>query len=157
MVEVGRADSDAAVPLGRERASRRRGLVLLAIAVGGGLGSCARYLVGVAVSAEAGRIPWATLLINVTGCLALGVLMVGVIERWPPSRYVRPFWGIGFLGGFTTFSTHAVEVRDLVAGGALAQAAVYGLGSVAAGVAAVWAGAVVARRVLRPGAGEGVR
>ncbi|MEU5883869.1 CrcB family protein [Spirillospora sp. NPDC047279] len=131
------------------RTRTRRALILAAIAAGGGLGSTARHLIETAMPAAPGAVPWATLLINVTGCLAMGALMVGVLEAWPPSRYVRPFWGIGFLGGFTTFSTYALELRDLGGGGAWNAAAGYALGSIAAGIAAVCAGTVAARALAR--------
>jgi CrcB protein len=127
------------------RRVRRHRDVLAVIALGGGLGSLARYLVARALPAEPGAMPWATFLINVAGCAALGALMVYVTQVWPPRRYVRPFWGVGFLGGFTTFSTYTVELRGLLDHRAWAVAAGYGLGSLAAGLVAVWAGAAGAR------------
>jgi CrcB protein len=123
--------------------------VLAAIALGGGLGSVARYLISTAIPVRPGHFPWATFLINLGGCFALGLLMVFVIEIWPPRRYVRPFAGIGVLGGFTTFSTFAVEVRGLAAHGARALADAYTLNSLVAGVAAVWCGIALARLVAK--------
>ncbi|MEW9531635.1 CrcB family protein [Microbispora sp. NPDC049125] len=122
------------------RPARRYG-VLCAVALGGGLGSVARYLVGVAIPSSPGRLPWGTFVINVSGSLALGLLMVLVLEVWPPRRYVRPFLGVGFLGGYTTFSTVTAELLGLPPAGAVA----YALGSLAAGLAAVWAGMTLAR------------
>jgi CrcB protein len=119
------------------------------IALGGGLGSTARYLVATAMPVRPGHFPWATFLTNVSGCLALGFLMVFVAEIWPPRRYVRPFLGIGVLGGFTTFSTFAVENRGLAAHGAWALADAYTLSSLLTGVAAVWCGVVLARLTAR--------
>lgn len=121
--------------------------VLAAIALGGGLGSVARYLVGAAVTVPEGHFPWATFLINVTGCFALGLLMVFVLDVWPPRRYVRPFLGIGVIGGYTTFSTVTIEILRLPAG----QAWAYALGSLFAGLTSVWCGMTVARLIGRAG------
>lgn len=123
--------------------------VLAAIAVGGGLGSIARYLVSTALPVRPGHFPWATFLVNLSGCFVLGLLMVFVVEIWPPRRYVRPFAGIGVLGGFTTFSTFAVEVRGLAAHGAWALADAYAFDSLAGGLAAVWCGIALARLIGR--------
>jgi CrcB protein len=123
--------------------------VLAAISLGGSLGSVARYLVSEAVPVTAGRFPWATFLINVSGCLAIGLLMVLVLDVWPPNRYARPFVGVGILGGYTTFSTFTVETRNLAAHGAWGLAAAYVLGSLVAGLAAVWGGMTLARLFAR--------
>jgi CrcB protein len=119
--------------------------VLLAIALGGGLGSLARYLVGDALPTAPGQFPWSTFLINISGGFALGWLMVMILDVWPPTRYVRPFLGIGVLGGFTTFSTLAVELRGLAANGHLVLAGTYALATLAAGLAAVWTGTALGR------------
>jgi CrcB protein len=124
---------------------RRQWRALVAISIGGGFGSVARFLIGEAISAAPGRFPWATFLINTTGCLVLGALNVYLLEVWPPRRYVRPFWAIGFLGGFTTFSAYTSEIRDLLDRGATPLAGGYALGSLAAGLGCVWAGAAAAR------------
>jgi CrcB protein len=155
----GPIDPDAAVDLHDEqdvfrprrpaRRRRRQFDVLAAIALGGGLGSVARYLVATALPVHPGRFPWATFLINLSGSFVLGVLMVFVLEIWPPRRYVRPFVGIGILGGFTTFSTFAVEIRGLAAHGSWALADAYALNSLVGGVAAVWCGITLARLIGR--------
>jgi fluoride exporter len=152
----GPIDPDAtAVGVATERPAqagmrRDRGLDILAvIALGGGIGSVARYLLATALPVRPGHFPWATFVTNVTGCLLLGALMVFVLEVWPPRRYVRPFAGVGVLGGFTTFSTFAVEVRGLAAHDAWALAAAYALSSLAFGVAAVWCGGTLARVAVR--------
>ncbi|WP_084463620.1 fluoride efflux transporter FluC [Microtetraspora fusca] len=132
----------------RGRPVRGRGRafgVLGAIAVGGGLGSVARFLVTSAVPVGASGFPWGTLVINLSGSFALGALMVFILQVWPPSRYVRPFLGVGFLGGYTTFSTVAVEITRLAA----PTAAVYAAVSLVAGLAAVWCGMTLARLAAR--------
>ncbi|WP_169983912.1 fluoride efflux transporter CrcB [Microbispora sp. H10836] len=119
--------------------------VLAVIALGGGGGSVARYLVGRAFPAPPTGFPWGTFVANVTGCLAIGALMVFVLDVWPPRRYVRPFLGVGFLGGFTTFSTFAAEIVDRSSRGAWPTAGVYAASSLLAGLVAVWCGIVLAR------------
>ena len=69
--------------------------------------------------------PWATFIENVSGGFLLGVLMVFLLDVWLPHRYLRPFLGVGVLGGYTTFSTYMLESRDLLAGGRAATAFAY--------------------------------
>ena len=114
--------------------------VLAVIAVGGALGSAGRYELGVLWSQPADRMPWTTLLINLVGALLLGMLVVAVTEIWRPHRLVRPLLGTGLLGGFTTFSTFALQLRLLpgtVAFGYLALSILGGLLAAAAGMALV--------------------
>jgi fluoride exporter len=117
---------------------------LVAIAVGGGLGSVARYLLSAAFPAGRG-FPWAIFAVNVSGCFLLGLLVVYLLEVWPPRRFLRPFLAIGLLGGYTTFSTYAAGVMTLLTGSAPALADAYALSSVLAALVAVWAGIRAAR------------
>lgn len=134
----------------RRPAGRDRGLDVLAmIALGGGIGSTARYLISQIVPVPPDHFPWATFLINVTGCLLLGLLMALVVEIWPPRRYVRPFVGVGILGGYTTFSTFAVEIRGLAAHRLWALAGAYSLGSLVGGLTAVFCGIALGRLLGR--------
>ena len=135
--------------------TRRRGLgsrlrpgILAAIAVGGALGGAARYGIEQALPTAPDAFPWATFAINASGSLALAVLLVFVLEIWPPTRYVRPFAAIGFLGAYTTFSTWMVETAELVAHDRPGLAVGYLGGSLVAGLAAVSLGLVVGRAVL---------
>jgi fluoride ion exporter CrcB/FEX len=66
--------------------------------------------------------PWSTLLVNASGCVLIGVLMVLVTEVTEPHRLVRPFLAVGFLGGFTTFSTFGLDVQSLLLAGRPAAA-----------------------------------
>jgi CrcB protein len=75
----------------------------------------------------------------------LGVLLTFVLERWPPTRYVRPFLAIGVLGAFTTWSTLAVETDLLVKDGYAARAAVYIVASIVAGLVGAYLGIVTGR------------
>ncbi len=112
------------------------------IALGGGLGGLARYGLELAAPAVAGRIPWGTFAANVIGCALIGVLMVLATEVWSAHRLLRPFLGVGLLGGFTTFSSYAVEVRDLLEPGTVWVGLLYLAATVlcclAATIVAVW-------------------
>ena len=121
--------------------------VLAAVAAGGALGAPARYAVAQVIPVAENSFPWATLWTNVSGSFALGFLLVLVIERFPPSRYVQPFLATGFLGAFTTFSTLAVETDLLIKDGHASIGIVYAITSLVVGLAAVWAGMVLARHV----------
>jgi fluoride exporter len=125
-------------------------LRLAAIAVGGALGTLARYGTERAIVASAGGFPWATFAVNVCGSFLLGLIMTLVVERWPPTRFVRPFAAIGFCGGFTTFSTVTVETAQRAQHGHLALAAGYVVATLVAGFMAAVLGMVVARGQLRP-------
>jgi len=157
--DPGRALQAAASPRGRARARHlwqgaasqisARWDILAVIAAGGALGSLARWGLAAALPRRPGGFPWATFLTNVTGCLLIGALMVLLAEAWPPSRYLRPFLGIGVLGGYTTFSTYVLDARNLLVTGHAGPAAAYLLGSLAVGLAAVWAGVALIRSVIR--------
>ena len=66
---------------------------------------------------QPGSFPWTTLLVNGVGCAVIGVFMVVITDVWAAHRLVRPFFGTGVLGGFTTFSTYAVDIQKFVADG----------------------------------------
>lgn len=131
-------------PPGADRMEPR---VVAAVALGGGLGAPVRH--GLARFAEVGSdgFPWGTFAVNVTGSFALGVVLALVVERFPPTRYLRPFVATGFLGSYTTYSTFAVETHLLVDGGNPALAVAYAAASLTAGLAAAWAGLRAARRL----------
>jgi CrcB protein len=86
----------------------------LACAAGGVLGSWARHGVDLAVPYRLGQFPWATILINASGCLLLAALMVVLLEHSRPHPLLRPFLGVGVLGGYTTYSAFAVDAVALV-------------------------------------------
>jgi CrcB protein len=117
--------------------------VLGVIALGGGLGALARYGLTRLLPTRPGRFPWGTFTTNVLGCLLIGVLMVLITEVWSAHRLVRPFLGVGILGGFTTFSTYAVEIGGLLQPGTVGLAFAYLagtlIGAMLAVIAGVWA------------------
>ena len=124
---------------------RRQPRVVAAVALGGALGGPARYGISQAVQITPGTFPWGTFWTNVSGSFALGLVLAYLLERFPPSRFLRPFVGTGFLGAYTTYSTFAVETDLLVKNGHLGVAVAYVVGSLAAGFTAVWTGMVLAR------------
>jgi CrcB protein len=91
---------------------------------------------------------WSTMTVNVTGAFAIGVLMILVVDVWPPSPFLRPFLGTGVLGGYTTFSTAMLDLRTLLVGGAPGSAAAYLGLSLVLGLLAVWGGMVGTRAAL---------
>ena len=118
------------------------------VAAGGTLGVLVRAVVS--APAPPGAWPWGTFVVNVTGSLVLGALLA-VLQRGPDvgrRRAVRLAAGTGVLGGFTTYSTFALEVQRLLAGGHVATGLAYALVSVALGVVAAGIGIVGAGRVL---------
>jgi len=130
-------------------------LAWLGVAAGGAVGSLARAGTDALLPrAGADAWPWSTLLVNVVGAFALGVVLVVLAAHAPSGglgALARPFLVTGLLGGLTTFSAYSEQVRDLLASGHGATAATYAVGSLLAGVAAVAAGRAVADR-WAPGA-----
>jgi CrcB protein len=142
------AEASAASPFDTHvRAARPRLHPAIAVAVflGGTIGAGLRHELAKAFPAEPGNVPWTTLTINLVGSFLLGVLLVLVVERWPPTHYVRPFAAIGILGAFTTFSTFAVEVDLLIDDGEVGIAAVYVASSLIGGLIAAYLGIVAGR------------
>jgi fluoride exporter len=122
--------------------------VLAAIAAGGFAGGLARYELGLTFPTTPGAFPATTFAINVSGSFALALLLVFILEIWPPTRYVRPLLAVGFCGAYTTFSTWMVDDDRLFAAHHYATAAWYLLGSLAAGLAATSLGITAGRAVL---------
>jgi CrcB protein len=143
-------------PAGRTE-RRAEPSVLAAIALGGALGAQARYGLAQLVHVAPGDFPWATFVTNVTGSFALGVVLTLIVERFPPTRYLRPFVATGFLGAYTTYSTFAVETDLLIRDGHALVGVVYAAASLLAGLTAVWAGIWGARILPLPHRREDMR
>ncbi|MFF9489368.1 fluoride efflux transporter CrcB [Streptomyces sp. NPDC014676] len=129
-------------------AFRAQAPVVTAVALGGGAGAAARYAASLWWPAPAHGFPWAILWVNVTGCAVIGVFMVIITEVRTAHPLLRPFFGTGVLGGFTTFSTYAVDVHNLLDGGKAGTGLVYLAVTPLAALAAVWTAATATRRVL---------
>ncbi|MEU4091407.1 CrcB family protein [Streptomyces sp. NPDC026673] len=118
------------------------------VAIGGALGACARYGAGLLWPTAPGAFPWTTLGVNAVGCAVIGLFMVAITEMWSVHRLVRPFFGTGVLGGFTTFSTYAVDIHGLVQGGHAATGLAYLAATPLIALGAVWGAAHAARRLI---------
>ncbi|MER6563641.1 fluoride efflux transporter CrcB [Streptomyces sp. NPDC001027] len=138
---------------GAPRGAARSGQlpVVAVVAVGGGIGAVARYAAALRWPTGDGGFPWTTFWVNVVGCAVIGVFLVVITEVVTAHRLVRPFFGTGVLGGFTTFSTYAVDVQKLLDAGRTGAALTYLAGTLAAALAAVWLAATATRRVLSRG------
>lgn len=123
---------------------RLRALLAL-VALGGAAGALGRHGLSVVLPADQGELPLATLLTNLSGCLALGLL----VGRQPHSSWLRPFLGTGVLGGFTTFSAFALETDRLLVAAPL-LAVTYVGASLAGGLALTAAGLRWGRRREHP-------
>ena len=115
------------------------------IAVGGALGSIARYWVGSSVSGRLGlKFPYGTFVTNITACVIIGFALTYLGRRAelnPAWRFLIP---VGFVGAYSTFSTYEWETLSSLRSGAFLLAALYAVGSLLLGLLAVWGGAVLA-------------
>jgi len=116
----------------------------ISVAIGGALGSMARYLVGGWFASRfGGSFPYGTFVINVTGSFIIGLFLAFAEERVALSPYWRLFFAVGFVGGYTTFSTFEYESARLFQAGQTLLGATYLIGSVVTGGVAVIAGMVL--------------
>ncbi|MGW3950486.1 fluoride efflux transporter CrcB [Streptomyces sp. NPDC004752] len=120
--------------------------VLTVIAVGGAIGACSRYAAALLWPTGAADFPWTTLGVNATGCLVIGVFLVAITEGWTAHPLLRPFFGTGVLGGYTTFSTYCADIERLVREDRGGLALAYLAATVVLALVAVRIGAVAARR-----------
>ena len=115
--------------------------LILAVALGGAVGSVARYLVGIGSTKLFGlAFPWGTLIINIAGSFLIGAFAESFALRWDASQATRVFLTVGICGGFTTFSTFSLDAYVLIERGELWPAAAYITGSVALSIGALVAG-----------------
>jgi CrcB protein len=115
--------------------------ILLAVALGGALGSVARYLVGIGSGRLFGLgFPWGTLIINIAGSFLIGVFAELLALKWDLPQAGRVFLTVGICGGFTTFSTFSLDTYVLMERGEFWPAAAYIVGSVVLSIGALVAG-----------------
>ncbi len=115
--------------------------------VGGGAGSVLRYLIGRQLNLTSASFPWGTFLVNLAGCLIIGLVFGWILEKSKPSEGLLLFLVAGFCGGFTTFSAYAHESMALLKTGHIALFLTYVLSSIIAGLICVWLGYAVIRAV----------
>ena len=121
---------------------------VMAVAIGGALGSVLRYGLSNWVHSFVGRgFPYGTLAVNVLGCLAMGILFVLLVERMADSAMWRAGLLVGLLGGFTTFSAFSIETFNLIEQGDLAKAAGNMAASLVLCIGATWLGVTLARQL----------
>ncbi|WP_226485121.1 fluoride efflux transporter FluC [Streptomyces parvulus] len=141
-------DVDRGIPAQRPGAWRDQAPVVGVVTLGGAVGAAARYGAVLWWPTAVGGFPWTTLVVNAAGCAVIGVFMVVISDVWTAHRLVRPFFGTGVLGGFTTFSTYAVDTRQLLdADRASTGLAYLGLTPLVA-LTAVWSAAWMTRRIV---------
>jgi CrcB protein len=112
--------------------------LILAVAIGGAIGSVTRYLVGIGSAKLFGvGFPWGTLIINVTGSFLIGAFVGLFATKWDLPQVARVFLTVGICGGYTTFSTFSLDAWYLIERGQTAASTAYMLGSVILSVAAL--------------------
>lgn len=118
------------------------------VGIAGFFGAIARYTLGGFVSDRThGAFPWETLVINVSGCFALGFIFTLLTERFMPNPTLRIALTVGFLGAYTTFSTLSLETFRLLEDGAIVLGTLNSVGSLVAGLLAVYGGVLVGRAI----------
>lgn len=117
----------------------------LSVALGGAIGSVARYLIGLIKINESTVFPYKTLAINIIGSFLIGVIVALSVKKGSMSPDMVLFLKVGICGGFTTFSTFALESTNLFQSGRIGSAIVYIFLSVTASVAAI----LIAQTVVR--------
>jgi len=118
------------------------------VALGGAVGALLRFQAGLSWPNPPGTFPVTTLLVNLTGCLIIGIFLTLITERWTAHRLVRPFFGTGVLGGFTTFSTYSLDILGLVRSGQPVQAVSYLFLTAIGAMLAVGFGVLATRRLV---------
>ena len=118
----------------------------VAVAIGAMLGANLRFILGNWAAERLGvDFPYGTLIVNVSGAFAIGLLLAFMSERVGIDPLWRLFFATGFLGGYTTFSSYAWEALTLTEQGAWLRAATYVIASNVIGFLGVWLGALLAR------------
>jgi fluoride exporter len=120
--------------------------MVLWVAAGGAIGSALRY----GINVWSGRVfgtefPWGTVIVNIAGCLAMGLLIGAMALKLSVSNEARAFLATGILGGFTTFSAFSLDFALLVERKSYGPAMAYGLASVGLSLAAIFVGLAISR------------
>jgi CrcB protein len=120
--------------------------VIVGVALGGALGASARYALDRLIEAGSESVfPWATFVVNVSGCFLIGLISATLIDRHHLPAWLRIGLVMGVIGGYTTFSTFAQEALDLVDARDVVEGVAYIGGSIVLGLVAVYVGRTVGR------------
>ncbi|MBV9570190.1 MAG: fluoride efflux transporter CrcB [Alphaproteobacteria bacterium] len=120
-------------------------MILLAVALGGAIGSLARYFVASVVQQSTAQFPWGIFVVNVSGGFLMGVIVELSALKLNVSPEMRAFLTVGILGGYTTFSTFSLDSALLIQRGAYATVAAYVIGSTVLSILALFAGLWIMR------------
>jgi CrcB protein len=142
-------DVDLHDPAQRQETVLRHWDLVLATSAGGVVGAEGRYGLDLALPTGVDSFPWSTVVINATGSLLLGILMTVLLSLPRPHRLVRPFLGVGVLGGYTTYSTFAVDAESLLRAHRAAAALAYVAVTLAGCLLGVLVGTSTARSARR--------
>jgi fluoride exporter len=123
-------------------------VLVVYVALGGALGSVARYLLSLAVHRyTAAGFPYGTFTVNIVGCALFGLIIGAAEHRIDLTPAVRAFFLVGVLGGFTTFSAFTFDTLELLRTAAFLRAALNVLGQIAFGLLALWLGYILAKSI----------
>ncbi|MFC4335146.1 fluoride efflux transporter FluC [Salininema proteolyticum] len=122
---------------------------LLAVSLGGVVGALARYGVSLLFPKDPHHFDVATFLVNVLGGFLIGMLMVFAVELRPGTGYLRPFLGVGVMGGFTSFSAYILDIGRAVGAGERMLAVTYAFTTIAGALGAAALGMYAMRRIDR--------
>jgi CrcB protein len=123
--------------------------VIAAVACGGAVGSVGRYLTGVLMGRLLGSgFPWGTLTVNIVGAFLMGVLIEALALRFSVSQEFRAFAAVGVLGGFTTFSSFALDAAVLFQRGQMMISFLYVSGTLVAGLSALYLAIFLVRQIF---------
>jgi len=123
--------------------------MILAVAAGGAVGAVGRYFTVLCVSQWLGQgLPYGTIIVNIVGSFALGVLIETAGVTWPLSNELRAFFVVGVLGAYTTFSSFSSDTMTLIEHGEFLQAGSYIIASVVLSIGALFCGMIFCRQLL---------
>ncbi|WP_068691460.1 fluoride efflux transporter FluC [Thermobifida halotolerans] len=140
--------ADSGVPVPSSGTGGRLWPAVAAVAAGGMLGALARHAVLVALPQAPATVDWATFLVNVTGCALIGVLMEVITRRPGTHPLLRPFLGVGVLGGYTTFSASVTDATAALTAGHPRVALLSLAANLAGALVAVWAASTATAALL---------